>query len=154
MDWLDISFVVFLKEVFMEIYVNENYEVLSIDKEPPSYYECISELGTRESLFGNWCDTCIQGYKYEPQYELLFNEDGSNARDEKTGELLYNLDSLGEKIPAGYACYPFIDFHTLKLIQKQYEENQKAIQENLAFITESLVDLDSRQTATELGLAI
>ena len=112
----------------MKIYVNKNYEILSIDKEPPTYHECISELGTRESLFGNWCDTCIQGYKYEPQYELLFDEDGSNARDGKTGELLYKLDKEGNKIPAGFACYPFIDYHTLTLIQKQYEESQKQVQ--------------------------
>ena len=79
-------------------------------------------------MFGNFCDIVIQGYKYEPQYELLFNKDGSNARDEKTGELLYKLDESGEKIFNGYACYPFVDYRTLMLVQKQYEESQKQTQ--------------------------
>lgn len=138
----------------MKLYLNERYEIIALDKKTVNYEYCFEVDKTREEMFGNWCDTCIQGYKYEPQYELLFNEDGSNARDKETGELLYNLDSEGNKIPAGYAYYPFIDYNTLTLIQKQHEENQHIAQENLALITESLVDLDSRQTAMELGLTI
>jgi len=112
----------------MKIYVNEQYEVLSLDDKPQEYSEVFEVSQTREEMFGNLCDACIQGYKYEPQYELLFNEDGSNARDEKTGEFLYKLDDEGNKIPAGFACYPFVDYHTLTLIQKQYEESQKQVQ--------------------------
>lgn len=138
----------------MKIYINENHEILSIDKEPESFYECFEEVGTKKYMFGNWCDTCIRGYKYEPQYEFLFNEDGSNARNKETGELLYRLDDNGNKIHSGYSIYPFVDYQVLVLIQMQYEENQKEMKENLMSITESLVDLDSRQTATELGLAI
>ena len=138
----------------MKIYVNEQFEILSLDKEP-IYFKDFFEVGeTREEMFGNWCDACICGYKYEPQYEFLFNEDGSNAREEKTGELLYKLDESGKKVFTGYVYYPFIDYRTLMLIQKQYEDNQRGILENLASITESLVDLDSRQTAAELGLTI
>lgn len=138
----------------MKLYLNDRYEIIALDEKPVNYEYCFEVNETREEMFGNWCDTCIQGYKYEPQYKLLFNEDGSNARDKETGELLYNLDSEGNKIPAGYAYYPFIDYNTLTLIQKQHEENQHIAQENLALITESLVELDSRQTATELGLTI
>lgn len=112
----------------MKIYVNELYEILSLDMESLNYSKIFETERSREEMFGNWCDTCIQGYKYEPQYEFLFNEDGSNARDEKTGELLYKLDEKGNKIQNGYACYPFIDFRTLILIQKQYEESQKQVQ--------------------------
>jgi len=112
----------------MKIYVNENYQIVALDTEPEAYRWLFDTDQTKEEMFGNWCDTCIQGYKYEPQHEFLFNEDGSNARDEKTGELLYKLDEEGNKIPAGFACYPFIDFQTLMLIQKQYEESQKQVQ--------------------------
>lgn len=138
----------------MKIYVNDQYEILSLDIEPSYYRESFEVEASRQEMFGNLCNTCIQGYKYEPQYEFLFNEDGSNARNEETGELLYKLDEEGNKIFNGYACYPFVDSRTLILIQNQYDENQKAMQESLAFISESLVDLDSRQTATELGLTI
>lgn len=112
----------------MKIYVNDQYHVISIDIEPASYHEVFTLEGTKDGMFEGWCDACIQGFKYEPQYEMLFNEDGSNARDEKTGELLYKLDEEGNKIPAGFACYPFIDYQTLTLIQKQYEESRKQVQ--------------------------
>ena len=85
----------------MRIYVNNQYEVVSLDQEPNQYNESFEVEQTREELFGIFCDAAITGYKYEPQYEFLFNEDGSNARDEATGELLYKLDDNGEKIFQG-----------------------------------------------------
>ncbi len=112
----------------MKIYVNDQYEILSLDIEPSYYRESFEVEASRQEMFGNLCNTCIRGYKYEPQYEFLFNEDGSNARDEVTGELLYKLDDNGEKNFQGYQSYPFIDFQTLTLIQKQYEESQKQVQ--------------------------
>lgn len=112
----------------MKIYVNEQYEILSLDKEPQIYGQVFDVERQREEMFGNLCDTVICGYKYEPQYELLFNEDGSNSRDEVTGELIYKLGNKGEKILQGYACYPFVDYRTLMLIQKQYEDSQRQVQ--------------------------
>ena len=112
----------------MKIYVNEQYEILSLDDEPQGYSEVFEVSQTREEMFGNFCAACTQGYKYEPQYELLFNEDGSSARDEATGEMLYKLDENGEKIFQGYTCYPFVDYRTLMLIQKQYEDSQRQVQ--------------------------
>ncbi|WP_312503979.1 hypothetical protein [Lacrimispora sp.] len=112
----------------MKIYVNDKYEILSLDKEPNYFKEVFEVVQTRDVMFGNWCDACLCGYKYEPQYEFLFNEDGSNARNEKTGELLYKLDDEGNKITAGFACYPFVNYQTLMLIQKQYEDSQKQVQ--------------------------
>ncbi len=111
----------------MRIYVNEQNEILSLEDKPQWYSEVFEVSQTREEMFGNFCNACVQGYKYEAQYELLFNEDGSNARDEKTGELLYKLDDNGKKIFQGYACYPFVDYRTLMLIQKQYEDSQKQV---------------------------
>jgi len=112
----------------MKIYVNDQHEILSIDLEPDCYKEIFEVKQTREEMFGTFCDVCVQGYKYEPQYEFLFNEDGSNARDAVTGELLYKLDDNGEKILQGYVCYPFVDYQTLMLLQKQYEDSQKHVQ--------------------------
>lgn len=112
----------------MKIFVNADYEILSLDIAPQKYAYCLDSSLERDKIFGNFCDAVVKGHKYEPQYEMIFNEDGSNARDEKTGDLLYKLDENGEKIPAGYACYPFIDYKTLMLIQKQYEDSQKQIQ--------------------------
>ncbi len=112
----------------MKIYVNNQYEILSLDKEPSSFYDVFDIDHTREEMFGNLCDSVIQCYKYEPNFELLFNEDGSNARDEKTGEILYKLKDDGKKIFQGYVYYPFVDNRTLMLIQKQYEESKKLAQ--------------------------
>lgn len=112
----------------MKIYVNQNYEIVSLDIEPEIYKKVFEVEQIRTEMFGNLCDTVINGYKYEPQYEFLFNEDGSNARDEGTGELLYKLDDAGNKIPTGYACYPFVDYQTLMLIQRQYEDSQRQVQ--------------------------
>ncbi len=112
----------------MKIYVNEQYKIIDLDNEPLHYKQCFEVEQSRTQMFGSLCDACIQGYKYEPQYEMIFNEDGSNARDEKTGGLIYKLDGNREKIPAGYACYPFVDYSTLMLIQKQYEDSQKQVQ--------------------------
>lgn len=111
----------------MKIYVNEQYEIIGLDKEVAGYKQSFDTEQTRTDLFGNLCDACIQGYKYEPLYEMLFNEDGSNQRDENTGEILCKLDEHGNKITHGFSCHPFVDYHTLMLIQKQYEDYQKQV---------------------------
>ncbi len=111
----------------MKIYVNDQYEVLSLDKDIENYKQIFETDGTRAEIFGNLCDACIQGYKYEPLYEMIFNKDGSNKRDEKTGELLYKVDENGNKITHGFSCHPFVPYQTLNLIQKQYEDSQKQI---------------------------
>lgn len=115
-------------KVDMKIYVNENYEIIALDTVQEDYGHVFVTEQTRSEMFGNLCDAVIKGYKYEPQYELIFNEDGSNARDEKTGDMLYRFDENGDKIFNGYVCYPFVDHKTLMLIQKQYEDSQKQVQ--------------------------
>lgn len=117
-----------LKGDYMKIYVNENYEIIELDNEPINFAKVFNVNQTKAEMFGSLCNAAISGYKYEPQFEFLFNEDGSNARDEKTGELLYKLDGDGNKIFIGYALYPFINNNTLTMIQKQYEESQKQVQ--------------------------
>lgn len=113
----------------MKIYTDSEYKILALNAEPLYYEHCFETNSTREEMFSHWCDACIMGYKYTPNFEMLFNEDGSNQRDPETGELLYQLGESGNKKFTGYSCYPFIDYHTLMLIQKQYEDLQKQIQE-------------------------
>lgn len=111
----------------MKIYVNEQYEIIGLDNEVAGYKQVFNTAQTRTDLFGDLCDACIQGYKYEPLYEMLFNEDGSNKIDENTGEFLYKVDEHGNKITHGFSCHPFVPYQTLMLIQKQYEDSQKQI---------------------------
>ena len=132
----------------MDIYTNLSYEILSLDIEPPYYEHRIKATQTRTEMFGNLCDAVIQCYKYEPQYEFLFKEDGNHERNEETGELLYKLDEHGEKIFCGYQLYPFINFQTLLLIQNQYEY----FEAHNGSVLELMVDLNFRQTMLELNL--
>ena len=111
----------------MKIYVNFNYEMIALDSPPEKYEHEIDVEQTRSELFGDLCDACICGYRYEPAYEMLFNDDGSNARDDITGELLYKMDSEGNRIQTGWQLYPFMDFNVLMTLQRQYETSQKQI---------------------------
>lgn len=111
----------------MKIYVNFNYEIIALDSRPEKYEHEIEVEQTRSELFGDLCDACICGYCYEPAYEMLFNDDGSNARDDITGEFLYKMDSEGNRIQTGWQLYPFMDFNVLMAIQRQYEESQRQI---------------------------
>ena len=65
----------------MIIYVNEQYEFITLDNALENYKDAFEVDQTRLELFGNFCDAVIQEYKYEPQYEFLFNDDCSNARE-------------------------------------------------------------------------
>lgn len=111
----------------MKIFTNLNHEIISLDIAPEFYEHEIEIEKTREELFGDLCDACICGYRYEPIYELLFDEDGSNARDEKTGELLYKINEDRERIQTGWQCYPFMDYQVLMAIQRQYKASQYQI---------------------------
>lgn len=112
----------------MKIYTNCNNEIISLDNVPSNYEFVFDVDQSRNELFGKLCDAVLQGYKYEPQYELLYNGEGSDARDEESGELLYKMDEDGNKNLIGYSCYPFVDYTTLMLIQKQYEDSQRQVQ--------------------------
>lgn len=111
----------------MKIYTNFTHDILALDNPPEKYEHEIEVDQTREEMFGNLCDACICGYRYEPAYELLFKEDGSNARDEETGDLLYKTDAQGHRITVGWQCYPFMDYQVLMAIQRQYEASQSQI---------------------------
>lgn len=111
----------------MKIFTNFTHDILALDNAPEHYEHEIEVEQTREELFGNLCNACICGYRYEPAYEMLFNDDRSNARDEKTGELLYKTDAQGNRITVGWQLYPFMDYQVLMTIQRQYEASQGQI---------------------------
>ncbi|ENY93157.1 hypothetical protein HMPREF1093_03229 [Hungatella hathewayi 12489931] len=111
----------------MKIYTNFTHDILALDNAPEHYEHVVEVEQMREELFGNLCDACICGYRYAPAYELLFNDDGSISRDEETGELHYKTDAKGNRIQAGWQCYPFMDYQVLMAIQRQYEASQQQI---------------------------
>ncbi len=49
----------------MKIYVNDQYEIIGLDKEMAGYKQVFNTDLTRSDLFGDLCDACIQGYKYD-----------------------------------------------------------------------------------------
>lgn len=109
----------------MKIYTSDTYNIISIDKEPSNYKYCFETNQSRSDVFKNLCDTVIKGYKYEPQYEIVIDNKGNRQRDNTTGEYKYKLDEEGSRIFYGYACYPYLDYMILELLQKQYEDFQK-----------------------------
>lgn len=116
----------------MKIYTNKNHEIIGYE---PNYIpsEYAHEYDVEDSILSGKSFTVACGYKYEPQYELDFNEDGSLKYDEQ-GNLKYKLDENGEKIFNGYNFSPFIDYNVLERFQQEYnqrkEETNKISKEN------------------------
>ena len=101
----------------MKIYTNEQHEIIgySSDYVPTEY---ANEYEVEDDFIGNRSFPVMCGYKYEPQYELDFNEDGTMKYDDQ-GNLVYKLDDEGEKIFTGYGFYPFIDTRVLDRLQQE-----------------------------------
>ena len=123
----------------MKIYVNEQYEICALRSTDRTD---LTEIEVNKEVLGNWCDTALMGFKYEPSW----------ACDE-SGECL--LDESGDRIQVGYAFYPFVDINTLLLIQKQHEQSQEeitALELALAQAYEENVVLQEEVTNTQLAL--
>ena len=101
----------------MKIYTNEQHEIIgySPDYVPTEY---ANEYEVEDDFIGNRSFPVMCSYKYEPQYELDFNEDGTMKYDEN-GDLIYKLDDEGEKIFTGYGFCPFIDTRVLDRLQQE-----------------------------------
>lgn len=56
----------------MKIYTKNDNEIVAINNEPEVIVLLLKTKQSQIEMFGNLCDACIQGYKYESQYELLF----------------------------------------------------------------------------------
>lgn len=124
----------------MKIYVNEQYEICALGSTDRAD---LIEIEADSEILSNWCDVALTGFKYEPSW----------ACDEN-GEFI--LDNKGNRIQAGYAFYPFIDYNMLLLIQKQHEQSQQEIttlQLVLAESYEENVVLQDEITNTQLALA-
>ena len=101
----------------MKIYTNAQHEIIgySPDYVPAEY---ANEYEVEDDFVGDRSFPVMCGYKYEPQYELDFNEDGTMKYDDQ-GNLVYKLDDEGEKIFTGYGFYPFIDTRVLDRLQQE-----------------------------------
>ncbi len=106
----------------VKIYTNEQHEIIGYE---PSYVpvEYVNEYDVEDDLVGNRSFPVMCGYKYAPQYELDYNEDGTMKYDEN-GDLVYKLNEEGEKIFTGYGFFPFIDSQVLDRLQQ--EANQRS----------------------------
>ena len=104
----------------MKLYTNEQHEIIGYT---PDYVpkEYAHEYEVEEDLVWNRSFPVMCGYKYEPQYELDFNKDGTMKYDDQ-GNLVYKLDDEGEKIFTGYSFYPFIDTRVLDRLQQEADQ--------------------------------
>ncbi|GLB24913.1 hypothetical protein LXJ15735_11540 [Lacrimispora xylanolytica] len=85
----------------MKIYTDVNYNIISLDKEPDSYYKVIDTADTRESLFNGLCDEAISLMRYEPLYT--------------------------EHVMTGYILSSSVDWHVVQLIQNLYSNTKKEV---------------------------
>ncbi len=104
----------------MKIYANDWHEIIGYE---PNYIpaEYAYEYEVRDDLLAGKSYTVVCGYKYEPQYELDFAEDGSLQYDDQ-GNLEYKLDDEGQKIFVGYGFFPFIDVQVLDRFQQEADQ--------------------------------
>lgn len=111
----------------MKLYTNSNHEIIGCS---PSHIpvEYVNEYDVEDDMLNVMEFPVVCGYKYEPKYELDFNEDGSLKYDEQ-GNLVYKTDEDGEKIFTGYAFYPFVDYQVLEKLQVMNDENEKKVTE-------------------------
>lgn len=103
----------------MKLYTNERHEIIGYG---PNYIpvEYSHVYDVDYDLVGNRSFPVMCGYKYEPQYELDFNEDGTMKYDEN-GDLVYKLVD-GDKVFIGYGFYPFIDTRVLERLQQEADQ--------------------------------
>lgn len=104
----------------MKLYTNEQHEIIGYD---PNYipFEYSHEYEVSDDLVGNKSFPVMCGYKYAPQYELDYNEDGT-MKYNKNGDLVYKLDEEGERIFTGYGFCPFIDSQVLDRLQQEADQ--------------------------------
>ena len=110
----------------MKIYVNENYEIAALyhtDRED------LMEIEVERETLGNWCDTALLCFKYEPSYQ--YDPD----KDE------YILDEEGNKIQQGWAFYPNVDFNIIQSIQDIYDRNIRILEESNNELTIAMADM-------------
>lgn len=126
----------------MKIFTNEYHEICDINSTTRTD---LTEYEISDDSFQGKCASYICGYKYEPQYQLVLNEDGTNKQDE-LGNDIYVLDDSGNKILTGFSLYPFVDYNVLLRIQAEHDAQELMLNE----LTQSVVDNDYRLSLMEL----
>lgn len=138
----------------MKYYLDIDYRIISIDKEPLFYnYTHETDERQEDSIFANMCSTAIKLYKHEPQYE--YNEDGSIKLDD-SGLPIFKLDENNQKIISGWSTYPYVNYDVIISFQNEYEikEQEKTeLQLALAEQYENNIKLEESITNTQLALA-
>lgn len=127
----------------MNIFTNEYHEICAINT---TTRLDLTKYEIDDSMFAGKCEAFICGYKYEPQYQLEMNSDGTNKKDE-FGNDVYVLDDDGNKILSGFSIYPFIDYNVLLRIQAEHDAQELLLEE----LTQSIVDNDYRLSLMELN---
>ena len=110
----------------MKIYVNKNYEICALYR---TDREDLTELEVEREVLGDWCDTALLCFKYEPSYEY------DAEKDE------YILDEEGNKVQQGWAFYPNVDFNIIKSIQNLYDGDIKRLEESNEELTLAMADV-------------
>ena len=135
----------------MKLYTNEFHEIVGY-KTPPENYKYEYEVD--DNFNAGRCDSVIFGYKYEPQYEQAFDENGEIVID-AFGQALPKLDENGEKIPAGISWYPFVDPKILDRIQEEHDRQEAAKTElQLALCEQYEANLNLENSVTTVQLAL
>lgn len=139
----------------MKYYLDIDYHIISIDKEPLNYYYTDETSESKEeSIFANMCSSALHLYKHEPQYQYEYEEDGSIKIDDM-GMPVYALDDHGQKILTGWSTYPSSDYNILLSIQNEYEDNEKnKIELELALAEQYENNLKLEESLTNLQLAL
>lgn len=114
-----------------KIFVNENYEIVALDI---CDREDVTEITVEDGALGNYCDAALMGYRYEPSYAV-----------DENGE--YIFDESGNKIQAGYAFYPFIDYGIIQSIQNMYKTNIAQLQDATDEMAIMLADMFAGEEA-------
>lgn len=126
----------------MKIYTNEYDEICDVNS---TQRTDLTQYEIDDETFKGKCITYICGYKYEPQYQVEVDTDGT-IKKTKDGDVVYTLDENGNKIPCGFSLYPFVDYNVLLRIQAEHDAQELYLEE----LTQSIVDNDYRLSLMEL----
>lgn len=125
----------------MKIYTNTQHEICAVESTDRTD---LTEHEIDKETLGDWCDTCLCGYKYEPAYEYETDENGNSKMDE-SGAYVCKLDADGNEKLIGWSFYPFVDINVLSRIQQEHENRQ---------LSQKKAELEADLAIAELSLAI
>lgn len=132
----------------MKIYVDKNYNIISIDNEPDNYFMVDENMTNyKDSHFYGICDFPLSLWKHEPQYEIIL-DDNKNPVIDEYGNFKYKLDSNGNKIQIGWVTYPSEKIELIDLLQRQCVFQEKQSEKQL----QSIIDNDYRLSLMEMNL--